>query len=664
MEGLSMKLRRREFMEILGAGIAATSTPLAGFSGFPGAATRAIEKNGWRLGVAPDGEIVSFTDGKSELINRRLGDNRPRIVVGGLRQYICQRPAASRRDGARLLFRYDFSGRDNFSVNYELSLVGTPRSLVTLKQKVEIQAPTKIKENVSLVLPRNIQLPFANRKVFLPMKNGIGRQKPILGYESEDEYVYAMAGGYETMGKPQLLAIPMVDEYADQTDLRLTHCTDPYFSSYFYLPQGEKVGQFNCVYLGQVGLEKEERVVYTGVHRGQENAAMQVFYETSLETVEVGPDWQHDVAMVDYDYLSKNGQGWFRDIDALTKLIAPVDRGKVFLALHGWYDLVGQYAFDWRKGVFFKEWTAFPSALEPRVQGLADGPKDRTGYVWKKRPVRAMRPVPMSLADMHRRIHYAKDKGFRVGIYYADGTNSCEGAKMTYDPSKVLHWGGWEGPDTKGRVYAQNPLHPEVREFYLRYIQALVDEYGREVDGFIWDETFVISYDALGPEAAPGYASRAMMTLMRDVAATVAKFSPQLAFFASDCIGLRLQFDQAAPYALVTHGTYQDTACSPVAWSYGLFPNYRNVLWSCNWAPVTRFEYSRYAVETFTVPVPISNGAFGDDIGIGDMTAEEQEKIMGLFNKRKNERMEIGWIKEQAWNPEYLGKNVRFKWDL
>ena len=83
--------------------------------------------------------------------------------------------------------------------------------------------------------------------------------------------------------------------------------------------------------------------------------------------VKAGPDWLHDVAMVDYDYFSKNGQGWFRDIDALTKLIAPEDRRKVFLALHGWYGYVGQYAFDWRKGAFFKEWTAFPNALDPAL---------------------------------------------------------------------------------------------------------------------------------------------------------------------------------------------------------------------------------------------------------------------------------------------------------
>jgi hypothetical protein len=114
----------------------------------------------------------------------------------------------------------------------------------------------------------------------------------------------------------------------------------------------------------------------------------------------------------------------------------------------------------------------------------------------------------------------------------------------------------------------------------------------------------------------------------------------------------------------VTHGTYQDSWCAPVAWPYGLFPNFRNVIWSCNWAPITRYEYSRYAVETFAVPVPISNGASGDDIGIGDMSADQQATIVDLFNKRKRERMDISWIEEEPRTRKYRGKMVTFKWSL
>src|ERR1017187_823320 len=551
-------------MGLVGASGASLTAPSFSFLGSSADATESLEKNGWRLQVTPAGDMVSFTDGNLELINRRLGDNRPAVVGGGTRQYLCERPNVSRRDGSRLVFRYDFSGSDNFSVNYELELTDLPQGMAALKQKVGIEAPKKINEGVTLTLPQNVQLPLANRKVFLPLKNGIGRRKPILGYECENEYVYAMAGGYETMGKPHMLAIPMVDEYADQTDLRLTHSTDPYMSTYFYLAHGEKAGKFNCAYLAEVGVEKEERVVYAGLHRGDEKAAMEVFYATSLGEVKAGPDWQHEVAMVDYDYFSKNGEGWFRDIDALTKLIAPPDRSKVFLALHGWYGYIGQYAFDWRKGEFLKEWIAFPNALDPHFQSLADPPYfGPEGYNWQKNSIKATRSVPMSLTDMHRRIHYAKDKGFRVGIYYADGTNASDGVKEIYDPSKVLHWGGWEGPDTKGKTYAQNPLHPEVREFFVKYIRALLDEYGKEVDGFVWDEPYTVGPSDLGPEVAPGYASRGMMTLMKEVAAEVAQFSPNLAFFSSDDIGTSDMFEKAAPYALVTHGTYQDSWCTP-----------------------------------------------------------------------------------------------------
>ncbi len=657
-------MKRRKFIQIAGASAASFSIPGALALGRAADQTFELGREGWRLGVSPQGEIVSFTDGRLELVNRRLGDNRPRVVVGRYDEYACERPAEARRTSTGLLFLYRFAGRHNFSVEYELALTGAGPNLAALRQRVAIEAQAKIAESVRLIVPCTIQLPFKNRQVFLPLKNGIGRRKAIQGLENADEYAYDAAGAYKSLGKPQPLAVPLVDESADASPLRLAHATDPFFSSYFYLPYAETAGEFNCIYSGQVGVQKEERTVYTAPHRAGAKGAMEAFYQTALAAVKPGPDWLHDVAMVDFDYLSKNGRGWFRDIDALEKLIAPRDRGKVFLAMHGWYDLVGQYAFDWRQGAFLKQWTAFPSARLPRVQRLGDGPKSSNGYVWKKQPVAAMRPVPMSLKDMHRRIRYAKDKGFRVGIYYADGTNSCEGATLTYDPSKVLHWGGWQGPDTRGKSFAQNPLHPQVREFYLKYIQGLLEEYGKEVDGFIWDETFVVRPKDLGPAAAPGYASRGMMTLVQQVAAEVARSSPELALLASDDTGLSRRFEENVPYALAAHGTYQDSGCNPVAWPYGLFPNFRNVLWSCNWAPVTRLRYSRYGVETFDVPAPISNGPFGDDIGIGDMSPDQQKNTMDLFNQRKDKPMEIGWIDEGPWQPKYQGRAVGFKWDL
>jgi hypothetical protein len=658
-------MRRREFMELFGASVASVTLPSSGESEPRGATSEMIEKNGWQLRVDGTGEIVSFTDGKLQLVNQRMSGNQPHIIVANLRLYPCIHPSASHRNSSKLTFEYQFSGHETFSVDYEIELAGLSGDSIVLKQRVALHCPTKIAERVRLSLPRNIQLPFQNRSVFLPMKNGIGRCKPIMGYESDDEYVFSFAGGYAPMGKPQELAIPMVDEYCARTPLRLALCTDPYFSSYFFLPAREKIGQFNCLYPDEVGLKgSEERTVYTALHHRDMETAMEVFYAFALPDVRPGPDWIHQIAMQDYDYLSKNGQGWFSDIDALTKLIEPADRHKVCFALHGWYDYVGRYTFDSNSRSLARQWTAFPSALDPRVQALGKEVDKRTGIVWRRKSVKAMRPVPMSIPDVHRRIQYAKTRGFRVALYFSDGTNACDGSKDIFASAKVLRWGGWFGPDTIGRTYAQNPLHPEVRRFYVDYIQALLEEYGKAVDGFIWDETFVVGPHELGPAPYTGYASRAMMTLVKEVANAVGSFSPNLAFFASDDIGAFDQYELAAPYCLMAHGTYQDSWCTPPGWSYGLFPNYRNVLWSCNWAPVTRLAYTRYGVETFGVPVAISNGAFGDDIGISDMSPTQQKAVMDLFDQRKLKPMRIQWLNEAPRNLTYDGKNVSLKWEL
>jgi hypothetical protein len=647
-------------MGLVGASAVLTTVPSFAQSGPRHTRAEVIEANGWQLHVDLAGEIVSLTDGKLQLVNQRTRGNQPRIVVADLRLYPCTQPSRSSRSNSKLTFEYHFSGPETLSVVYEIELVTVLGDSIALKQRVAIHSPARIAERVRLELPRNIQLPFQRRSVFLPMKNGIGRFKPVMGYEGEDEYVFSFAGDYAAMGKPQQLAIPMVDEYCAGTPLRLTLCADPYFSSYFFPPALGKMGQFNCVYLDEVGLEGlEERTIYTALHHGGAETAMEAFYACALPDVKPGPDWIHEIAMQNYDYLSKNGRGWFSDVETLTKLVGPGDRNKVCLALHGWYDYVGRYTFDARRRSLAREWTAFPSALEPRVQALGHEVDKRTGVVWHRKSVKAMRPVSMSIPEVHRRIQYGKERGFRVALYFSDATNACDALKDVFAPEKVLRWGGWAGPDTTGRIYAQNPLHPEVRKFYLDYIHALLEEYGKDVDGFIWDETFVVGPHDLGPPPHSGYASRAMMTLVKAVAGAVASSSPSLALFASDDIGAFDQFEFAAPYCLMAHGTYQDSWCTPSGWSYGLFPNYRNVLWSCNWAPVTRFEYTRYGVETYGVPVAISNGAFGDDMGISDMTRGEQQAIIGLFNERKLKSTRIGWITEEPSDLMYNGRGIR-----
>ena len=207
-----------------------------------------IEKKGWRIKVAPSGDIVSLTDGKLELVNRKLGDNQPRVLVIGKRLLTCTSPKIFRREESKLVLQYQFSEPFEVSVEYEIELMDLNGEAVAVRQWVGINPSTRLNEGVQLLLPRNIQLPFEDRKVYLPLKNGIGRRRPILGLDNVDEYVFRLAGNYHWFIKPQMLAIPMVDEFSDKTDLRITFCADPFFTSYFSLPFQEKAGQFHCIY--------------------------------------------------------------------------------------------------------------------------------------------------------------------------------------------------------------------------------------------------------------------------------------------------------------------------------------------------------------------------------------------------------------------------------
>ena len=37
-----------------------------------------------------------------------------------------------------------------------------------------------------------------------------------------------------------------------------------------------------------------------------------------------------------------------------------------------------------------------------------------------------------------------------------------------------------------------DPSVPGLRDWYRGYLKALLDEYAKDVDGFVWDETFYI----------------------------------------------------------------------------------------------------------------------------------------------------------------------------
>jgi hypothetical protein len=406
------------------------------------------------------------------------------------------------------------------------------------------------------------------------------------------------------------------------------HFADPFFGTSVILPFQDSPGAFSSKFLSAAGSQQfQKRVFGLYLHLSDADAALQAYFDYAIPRCPPGPRWLHDIAMVDYDYLSKKGQGWYRDIDKLSELIAPVDRHRVLMTLHGWYDLLGHYSYDESARKLLVEWITMPGS-------------DKT---------------TMTSHDMHKRIAYAKERGFRVALYFADGLAIDSGAPnysediIYREPDGQLRKHHWAGPDTIAQTYIMNPVHPKVRLFFSSYLKALLEEFGKEIDALVWDETFTIKIGDLSKEP-PGYADRSFMLLCKDLRDMVKAFNPQIAFLASDDTGLMLPQDDGSYWhalptqnALVFDGTFQDSQFSPTAWQYGLFPNYRNVLWSCNWQPFNHFDWTNTGVRVFGAPVPISNG-WAEDKGISDCSEAEVKKIMELFEFKKNQHSRLRWL--------------------
>jgi hypothetical protein len=468
------------------------------------------------------------------------------------------------------------------------------------------------------------------RDTWLPLINGTGA---ALGTNEAAGFRFAGA----LPGQGALLALPMVSVPALGEGSRILIAADPYFSTLF------RSTTLEWTYLAKAGLEGgcEDRTIVVAAHTGSPEESLACFFRGILPDVAPGPAWLHDIALVDFDYLSDEGQGWFRDIDALAVALPKRDRRQVFLCLHGWYDFLGRYCFNAQTGKLDREWTAFSSYALARTAhpfGTIGGEQVEMGFANCK-------PAKMSLADVHRRLRYARSRGFRGGLYFADGLNAGEGL-ADFDAARVLQWGGWQGPDSKGRSYLQNPLNPQVRQFFLDYTKALLAEFGPDTDALVWDETFHVPCGKLGTDAWPGYADRAMMRLTREITALVEDYNRhhrrQIAFLTSDCLGA-FGNELKGPYALVSHGTYQDSWCQPQAWSYGVFANYRNVLWSCCWWHVTKWPWVEFGVREYQAPVSLSNG-WGNDKGFSELTPAQQTRVLELFNWRKQRPTHLKWF--------------------
>jgi hypothetical protein len=576
-----------------------------------GRSAKTLVCGGHSVRIGSDGSVLSIISpgGRVESAARNGAGH---VSCGG-RSFPLTSPLRTMPAEDRIRFVYDI--RD-LSLEIELTYrLGPGQEAVVLSRDVALRSGSPLPDDLTVTVSMDpLVLPDAT---WLPLKNGVGST-----LAAADGAVYRFAGAAPAAALA--LAVPMVTFPANPLADRCTLMTDPYYSALF------KRTAVAWTYPKSVGLENnlERRTISAVFHQGDPDAAIGQFYDVALAEIPPGPDWLHDIAMVDYDYLSAGGKGWFEDIDALEAAIPAADRGKILLALHGWYDFVGRYCFRPETGELDSQWTAFSNY--PNVK------KDFPTSV----------PVVLTLKAMHERMQYATSRGFRVALYFADGMSAGDGLAGIYQPDRVLYAGGWVGPDTKGKTYCQNPLHPAVRSFFIQYLKALLREYGGDMDALVWDETFHVDTGSLGSESVRGYADRSLMRLVRDLSSEVHAYNRgsgrSLAFLASDCIGVN-KWVGKPPYALVADGTYQDTHCDPESWSYGIFPNYRNALWSCNWEPVTHFDYTEFGVREYQAAVAISNG-YGDNIGFAKMPPAMKTKVLDLFNWRKQTRTKLHWL--------------------
>ena len=446
-----------------------------------------------------------------------------------------------------------------------------------------------------------------------PLKNGWARSFPLSAEATCVEY---RLGSFITGKETPDLALPLVQVQGQGSAAAIF--ADPMFSTLFSLRSGagQIEGTLRFRYAAsKVPLSAPETrhfAIWLPANKGTAKtfpAAVDAWFRLMLPDVPPGPKWLHDIAMVDYDFLSDDGQGWERDLRALASWLKPAERRRVALCLHGWYDALGSYCYDAQAHSMKQEWVAF----------------ERT------------RKVRFTQAELKRRLRLARDLGFHVLLYFGDGLAADSGVPgyrddWAYRDAKGNKITGWQGPDTFGPTYMLNPAHPEVFSWFTNYMAALLQTYGAETDGFVWDETFHARLGQIAAAPQPAYCDRAMMALVKALTRQVHLFDPQKVFLASDCIGV-FGWNDVPGYAMVADGTYQDTHCDSVAWSYGLFPNWRNTLWSCNWTDVTDFHLTRWGVQTFGVPVAISNG-WGDDCGPSEWSPRQRDAFLRLFRER------------------------------
>ncbi|MDR1221615.1 MAG: hypothetical protein LBL07_01875 [Tannerella sp.] len=559
------------------------------------------------------------------------------VSGSGLKLYVKSPVLKGRSDVSAHLTLSSHAVTQDFSVSNYLLVVETDRQQFTGYCRVKLELPKSDKGNLMICdvdlefdtpVSSDLTVEFAVEaqnatasQITLPEMRG--KVKPYGLDENGSKAAYFLMGA-GSAGEGEKLALPAVNVHFGNSQLAVA--ADPYFGVDFSA-RAKEVKLSYTYTASKVPLKSERRKFAFLFHDSETDGMLSNFYHT-VPDIKPGEAWTHEIHLNYYDYFSKNGEGWYANIAKLAELIPEEYRKHAIVNIHGWYDYLGRYSYDRETKKLAGEWKIVETG-----KYAAD---------------RKRREYPMTLADMHKRIRYAKDLGFRVAFYYGDGLSYDSGLPEFKQEWIVVNEEGrrygdtWHPGCSLGKTYAVNPSYPEVKQIYINVLRSQIEEFGREVDAFVWDETFYAPVGVLTKMGdAYTYADREYMYLNAELTKLVQswqKINPDLVFLTSDCLGLSAKLEKFgdAHAALVSHGTYEDTRNDPDLWPVEMLNNYRNCLMSCLWFPVSMANRNKIAAE-YGIAQGLSDGE-GDFVGPVDMKPDMLAEVIERFLKNVKEK--------------------------
>ena len=314
------------------------------------------------------------------------------------------------------------------------------------------------------------------------------------------------------------------------------------------------------------------------------------------------PDWPRQVALVhvvDFDALTTAPEA---GLARLAGWLDPAERARVAVVFRHWGGAIFPYGFDQSRGAFDRAWL-IPGAARPR---------------W------------MTPAALRQTLHAARALGFRVLLAMGEGL-AADSATPFFPADWALRGSKGEllrtpraGLQPYGPLALLNPADPRVAQWMRDYADALLAEFGKELDGLIYGGAWRIPSGAAVAQPRPAWADAAQLALVRDLRARVKAFSPELILLTTDNPG-----HGRAPYALAADGALNESEFSPDAAARGLIPCAHGVLWDSSRAAAQRFPSAVWCARALGLPLMVG----GAGLDPAAWTKYQRDRVLKAFGE-------------------------------